>query len=359
MDTLERNIIENIINKSGLELFGIVSLEKEQRFDFFSQWLKNKKNAEMDYLQNHLNCRKDPRNILPGSSKAIIIGLSYYQGDKYKRDAPSKIAQYARLKDYHKTIKKKSQDIIDKLRNFHHGPEAFLARSVTDSAPILERALAEKTISGFIGKNTCFIHPQKGSFYLLGEILTNLNITEDQNTYVNPTKRTKQGGCGTCKRCQVYCPTGALDKDYQIDARKCLAYYTIEHRGIIPLEFWPHLKKYFFGCDICQLVCPYNKSIPQISKEKVVLESHPSLYEIAVMDQSFYEKTFGGTPLTRAKISGLKRNALIAMIVGKDSRLSDVINHVKEHDKHIKVLQETLEQYTNSWLKKSVQNPDL
>ena len=136
----------------------------------------------------------------------------------------------------------------------------------------------------------------------------------------------KEIGCGTCTLCQVECPTGALNEDYVIDSNRCLSYWTIEQRGTIPEKYWPWLGKYYFGCDICQLVCPYNKeaSANQLD-DKIPIRKYPSLFEIATMDQRKYEIAFGGTAMTRAKRNGLRRNALIAMTVTGDSRLGEAM----------------------------------
>src|SRR5690606_6307703 len=131
-------------------------------------------------------------------------------------------------------------------------------RVMVDTAPVLERALAAKTARGFIGKNTCYIHPLLGSFLMLGVVLTDIPLPSDERVPVDPARHLPSGGCGACRECQVHCPTGALDADYRIDAKKCLAYWTIEHRGVIPERFWPWIGTYYFGCDICQITCPYN-----------------------------------------------------------------------------------------------------
>jgi epoxyqueuosine reductase len=200
-------------------------------------------------------------------------------------------------------------------------------RVVVDSAPILERALAARTSKGFLGKNTCYIHPRFGSSLLLGELITDVQLEPDAGAQVSPLVRTPEGGCGTCRRCQVHCPTGALSLDYQIDAEKCLSYWTIENRGPIPVEYWRYLEKFWYGCDICQNVCPYNR--PKTGTDFATLESRGlqnlDLAEVAKMNQDFYEKTFGGSPMTRAKSDGLRRNALIAMVVTNHARLAEVL----------------------------------
>lgn len=295
----------------------------------------------MDFLKNYLELRKDPRGLLEGGVQALVFGLNYYQGDKLRGalDGKARIAQYARLRDYHKSLRQRGESITSELKKLYPN---LNTRVMVDSAPILERALADRTSRGFIGKNTCFIHPDKGSLFLLSEILLDQEIFPiDEKTPVDKTQRKDEGGCGSCKRCQVFCPTGALDQAYKLDARKCLAYWTIEHRGTIPYEFWPHIKTYIFGCDLCQLACPYNRAATR-SLESTMLPEEVDPFEIATMTQEDYVRIFGGTPATRAKRSGLRRNALIVLKETSDKRLEAAIERVKPEDEA--VLHETIEQ---------------
>jgi epoxyqueuosine reductase len=325
-----------------LEYLGLVDLGPEPSFALFKDWLDLGYNAEMEFLKNYLDKRENPALLLEGAKQALVIGFNYYQGDKLT-DAlkgTARIAQYARLKDYHKSLKKRGEQIIEELKARVPG---LNCRVMVDSAPILERALASRTSRGFIGKNTLFIHPDKGSMFLLSEILIDQVIMEaDQKIPVDPGQRSEAGGCGSCKRCQVYCPTGALDEAYRLDARKCLAYWTIEHRGTIPFEYWPWVKTYLFGCDLCQLACPYNRS-HDISNEDVILKAaEQDPFPIACMSQQDYVQLFGGTPATRAKRSGLRRNALIALAETRDARLELAMATVLPEDEA--VLHDTLVQ---------------
>lgn len=289
----------------------------------------------MEFLNNYQGLRENPTLLLDGAKQAIIFGLNYYQGDKLNAvlQGSARIAQYARLRDYHKSLKKRGELITAELEKSF---PLLKSRVMVDSAPLLERALASRTNRGFIGKNTCFIHPEKGSMFLLSEILLDHVILEaDKKNPVDPSNRTEAGGCGSCKRCQVYCPTGALDEAYRLDARKCIAYWTIEHRGVIPEEFWPWVKIYLFGCDLCQLACPYNRS-HEVSKEDVILkDADVDPFPIACMSQSDYVARFAGTPATRAKRSGLRRNALIALAELKDGRLEKAIQSVLPEDEAV------------------------
>lgn len=347
-----RGWIESFIKAEGFIPLGITRLAPMTlEIERFSTWLREERHAGMIFLEKNLPLREDPRKILPGIKTAILFGLPYAQGDKVPRKGQTpRIAQYARMSDYHKVIWKKGEKILNQIhRRFGDGTE--IGRVVTDSAPVLERALARQGGRGFIGKNTCFISPKYGSMILLGEILTSLDFSPSHLSIESPDpqKRSKEGGCGTCRRCQVHCPTGALDQDYRIDARKCLAYWTIEHRGPIPEEFWPGLERYIFGCDICQIVCPYNRSEqPRAPESLLKIKQPPPLFEIATMTQESYEKFFGGTPVTRAKREGLIRNALIAMAVTESLDLQDAMNIL--HDRREGgVIEATLAQI-KTWL---------
>jgi len=315
--------VKRYVEEQGLVFLGVSSLNVDRDYLRFEKWLEEGKNADMAYLQQHLNCRKNPQELLPGAKVAIIFGLPY-QIDKSDNEfraeswGPPRAAQYARFEDYHKILRKKGEIIAD---NILQKQSSHVARVVVDSAPILERALASKSSNGFIGKNTCYIHQEFGSFLLLGEILTSVDLLEE--------KFEEKDGCGSCTSCETCCPTGALS-NYSLDSQKCLAYWTIEHRGPIPEKFWPWLKIYYFGCDICQSVCPYNRLTTNNKlSEQITIRKFPSLFEVATMDQKKYENYFGGTPMTRAKRNGLRRNALIAMTVTKDSKLNEAIQLAK------------------------------
>ena len=338
MDMNRLNLtLRDAATSEGLHFFGAANLNVRQDFLRFSQWLDESRHGSMTWMSNHLDIRSNPVLLLPGAKSALVFGFSYSLGDHWLRgetSAPPKIAQYARMADYHKFIRAKLGRVQKTLTTLVGAEHQW--RVTVDSAPLLERALASNSGGGFIGKNTCVIHPSKGSFVLLGEILTTWDI-DLPVTDSNPSRhrdRKESGGCGTCRRCQVHCPTGALDEDYRIDARKCLSYWTIEHRGEIPIEYWPWIGRYVFGCDICQLVCPYNRGVEPNREAKRLerLANTPDLIAMITMDQAFYEITFGGTPLTRAKRSGLRRNALIAATVTGDERVHPLLKILQNDD---------------------------
>jgi epoxyqueuosine reductase len=360
--TINRDELASRCREQGLQLLGIVALQPEpQAFARFEHWLAKGWQAGMDFLQRYKELRYDPRGLMPGSQTALVIALPYALSRERGAPAAGKqptVAQYALYRDYHKTIRRQASKLLEQLKG-DWGLESELNYRVTvDSAPVLERSLAARTAKGFIGKNTCYIHPDWGSFLLLGEILLDRPLEPDERESVDPTTRVPGvGGCGSCRRCQVHCPTGALDQAFQLDANRCLAYWTIEHRGTIPFEFWPWLALYWFGCDICQNVCPYNRTSTQpvqsVSKPRRELLGL-DLFEVATMDQAFYEATFGGTPMTRAKRQGLRRNALIALTVRGDSRVPKLLEQLK--DDADQVVAQTAEQAA-SWMSLDADEP--
>lgn len=303
--------------REGLLFLGIVGLEYPEDYRRFRNWIAENRHADLKFLENHAELRAQPEGLLPGARSAVILGLPYFDA---AAEGPQ-VARYARFVDYHRVLREKAERVAAASL------PSDTVRVTVDSAPILERALAAQTRRGFIGKNTLYIHPDHGSFLLLGEILTGADLVHDTPPRIEPERKTREGGCGPCNLCQTACPTGALDRDYSIDAAKCLAYWTIENRGTIPERYWPYLAQYYFGCDLCQLACPYNlraKGPPSDWK----VRTYPDLEKIAGMTQAEYEAYFGGTPLTRAKRGGLRRNALIAMAVTRHPGLERALARV-------------------------------
>jgi epoxyqueuosine reductase len=344
--------IDKLAADHGLLFVGISALEMASEAVRYDAWIAEGRHGSMEWMENHRDIRANPERLLEGAKSAFVFGFPYFLGDQWtrgKRDQTPRVAQYARLRDYHKFMRSKLSRVQKDLEALLGSGHSF--RITVDSAPVLERSLATKTGSMFIGKNTCAISPEKGSFFLLGEIITSwFHLELAKNTPSNHRDRSVSGGCGTCRRCQVHCPTGALDKDYQIDARKCLSYWTIEHRGEIPIEYWPWIAKYVFGCDICQLVCPYNRGLSPSAEAKSMLKiGDLNLAEIVFMDQAKYESIFAGTPMTRAKRSGLRRNALIASVVRKDPLiLKHLESLTNDTDEVVRLTAQTAIDFCNS-----------
>ena len=308
----------------------------------FEQWLTKDAHAQMQFLEKNIETRKNPSLILEGAKTAIIFLFPYAYGKKIRprlgsQSAANKvndnsliskklISKYVYGKDYHKIIKIKLNAHAEKLKEFLQ--EDFTTRAVVDSIPFFDRAHAREAGLGFIGKNTMLIRPGMGSFFFIATLLTSLPIeklalkTLKKNALLNLD-------CGTCTKCIDACPTQALEKNYHLNANKCLSYLSIEHRDIIDPQFIPHFKDTIYGCDICQDVCPYNfvtlnsHMIPEFAQyhEPFTLIDAE---QIANMTKVQYEQWFGGTAATRAKYEGLVRNALYHLYATKNENIKSI-----------------------------------
>ena len=256
---------------------------------------------------------------LPKLENAIVLLASYYQsGSKTEDPLPlrrGRIARYARGKDYHKVIHKRLKQLEDSIRAHTKGPVSFV-RNV-DTNPIQERVLAEMAGVGFFGKNTCLILPRGGSFLFLSVLLTNLALIPDEPI---------QWDCGSCSLCLDACPTQAFIRPYELDARRCISYLTIESKDNIDPHLRTHMGNWIFGCDICQEVCPYNKRPLEGHYEELLPgsgtgEDLPLEKILSCRSDTDFTDQFKGTALMRAKRIGLVRNAAIAAGNLKDPRL--------------------------------------
>lgn len=290
--------IRRIAEELGIDAIGFVPIEKvaPQAVAYYDSWLADGKQASMEYLEKHKVQRENPKLILPEAQSAIVIAVSYYPTDPQPSDAPQ-IAKYALGRDYHKVIK---QLLLRLAKQIEEEIGAHDYRPLVDTAPFMERYWAQKSGIGFVGKNSNLIIPRVGSFVFLGELLTSLELSTD-------TVCSKM--CGSCHKCIDACPTGALTDD-GLDARRCINYLTIEHKGEIPEDLSKKLGKRLYGCDTCQDVCPYNRT-PRPTR---LFPPAPQLLElrgqdIKELDESKYARLFHGSAATRAKLEGMQRNA--------------------------------------------------
>ncbi|MBI1909648.1 MAG: tRNA epoxyqueuosine(34) reductase QueG [Deltaproteobacteria bacterium] len=244
----------------GFELVGIVPVKPVPDITFFQNWLSRGYHGTMTYLEKGMEKRADPEKILPGVRSVICCGMNYHTGQQRSIDQKSPdrgwISAYAWGEDYHELV----GDKLQKLEKFIHqeaGP-TVKTKSYTDTGAILERSYAARAGLGWIGKNSCLINNGIGSFFFLGEILTTLELDYDKPTFDQ---------CGSCNKCLDACPTGALVEPYLLDARRCIAYLTVEYRGELG-EFADKLEGNVAGCDICQEVCPYNEKIPVTAEKR-------------------------------------------------------------------------------------------
>jgi epoxyqueuosine reductase len=249
----------------------------------------------MRYLTDRrAEVRADLQNLLPGVRSVISVGSIY-------RRSGGGIASYAHGEDYHAVMRRGLETLAGRLSEFAE----FEWRACVDTAPVLERSVAREAGLGWIGKNTCLISQEKGSYFLLGELLTTLEIETDALLDAAPPDR-----CGTCTRCIEACPTRAIvpsaDGGFELDARACISYFTIELRGAVPEEYRAAIGGNVFGCDICQDVCPWN-SRAEAGATQIPLE------DLAALTAEEFRTRFRGTAVSRAKYGGFLRNVAIAM----------------------------------------------
>jgi len=234
----------------GFDICGIAPpVVPEQDRQRYLLWLQQGLYGEMRYMERHE--RQDLRQLLPSIRSVICVAMVYHTGHPLSTNCsdPNRgwISRYAWGEDYHGILQERLEKLLEELRTFVNCP--FDAKIYVDTGPVLERALAQAAGLGWIGKNTCLIHPNTGSWFFLGEILTSLELEPDQPVTDH---------CGTCTRCIEACPTGAITQPYVLDARRCISYLTVELRGTIPEELRSDMGRHVFGCDICQDVCPWN-----------------------------------------------------------------------------------------------------
>jgi len=274
-------------------------LEKESLQ--FKDWLSNKMHGEMHYMENHFDKRMDPRLLHEGTKSVISVLLNYYPDTLLPENDNYKISKYAYGKDYHFIVKEKLQELLNKMEAFAEYPVS--ARLFVDSAPVLDRSWAAKCGLGWIGKNSCLIRKNEGSFFFIGEILCDLDLDYDADDY--------KDFCGNCTKCIDACPTGAITSPQNVDARKCISYLTIEHKNELPEALKEQFGDWIFGCDICQDVCPHNR----FAKPTIEKDFAPKT-ELLKMKKKDWEKLseeefhalFKNSPLERCKFNGLKRN---------------------------------------------------
>lgn len=321
----------------GFSHAGWARLEKPVSFEIYRQWINDGLHGKMTYLETHLPVKENPSLRFPFARSALVFAMPY--GDTHPQPGSfplkqARVAGYARGEDYHHWLKGRLQQMIVLLKEKFPGQD-FEAHS--DSSPILERDLAVRAGLGWIGRNGCVIHPKKGSLFLIGEILTSLPMKEDETIEPLPDF------CGTCRRCLEVCPTDAILESRSLDARKCLSYLSIESRELPPENLRSPWGDQFFGCDLCQTVCPWNQKpfrIPAEEKEplqnlpeeeKLLLEKE--LRWILSSSGKTLEKAFQGTALQRAGPFGLKRNALVVAANQKIKNLLPDIHRLVAHER--------------------------
>jgi len=305
MQTIEDKIKQKAKNL-GFDLVSITSAVPvdSAHIEHFKKWLAGGCHGKMNWLAKNIDKRFNPALLLP-TAKSVICTALNYKPAKTALTPAVKIASYALYPDYHNFIKKRLFELADFIKN-QTGKELQFKVCV-DSAPLAERALARRAGLGFIGRNHLLTNPRLGSFLLLGELITNLLLKID-------VPMQKKDFCKGCCRCIDACQTGALSKNLFFNARKCISYLTIEHKGRIPKKLKSKINSHIFGCDRCILACPYNKKAPvcrsrdfKLSAERLNL----SPKQILKLSQETFNVLFTDSPLSRTGLRQLKRNALI------------------------------------------------
>ncbi len=269
----------------------------------FEAWLAAGHAGTMEYLERGKAKRLDPRRVLPGARSVIAVALNYYQGDPPEAAGWTPVAHYAWGRDYHDVMTPCLEALLAFLREAA-GPDVK-GKVYVDTGPVLERDLAARAGLGWVGKNTNLLHPELGSWFFIGIILTTAELDWDEPL---------ADRCGTCRACLDVCPTEAFPAPYALDARRCISYLTIEQKGPIPEELREPMGEWVFGCDLCQTVCPWNRKAP-VTREPAFFPARPlpPLSSLLEMTEADFKNYFKGTPLTRPKRRGLLRNAAVAL----------------------------------------------
>jgi epoxyqueuosine reductase len=284
----------------GLDACGITSAEPARHADFYRQWTAEGRAGEMQWLTREPDRRTDPAKVLPGARSIIVAGLNYWQPQPKGR---GRIARYALGEDYHHILLEKLETLAAELRE-----TGAQAKVYVDTGPILEKPLAQRAGLGWQGKSTMLIHTKLGPWLLLGEIVTTLELEPD------PPQRDH---CGTCARCMSACPTGAITAPYQLDARRCIAYLTIELKGSIPEDLRPLIGDRVYGCDECLDVCPWNR-FAQTTRETRFLardegQGRDQLHALLEISAAEFKRRFARSPILRVKRRGLLRNVCVVL----------------------------------------------
>lgn len=293
----------------GFDACGIAPATDLPELAFLQEWLGRGYAGSMEYLQRSAARRADVRQVLPEARTVIVTATVYNTRRPYSIECadPSRghIARYAWGDDYHEVIKIRLESLLSWMRT--ESPEPFEARTYVDTGPVQERVYAQHGGIGWIGKNTCVIHPELGSWILLGEILCSLPLAVDPPA-------TDQ--CGTCSLCLEACPTGAILEPGVLDARRCISYLTIELRGPIPDEWRDGIGTHVYGCDVCQEVCPWNQTAP-VSDDPAwqprPVWDLPSLASLRDMSDDDLRAALRGSAMQRAKPQGIRRNVDVAL----------------------------------------------
>ncbi len=291
-----RKALLSLAGELDLDPVGIAPVRKERRQEYFKTWLAGGQHGDMAWMERNPERRTNPAEVLPEARSILVFGLNYYQPEPARR---GRIAKYALGRDYHKVIIRRLKKICLWLREL-----GAVNRPYVDTGPLLEKPLAALAGLGWQGKNTMVLNERDGQWLFLGFILTSYPFPPD-----NPVA----DRCGSCTRCIDICPTKAITAPYQLDARKCISYLTIEHKGPIPPAYRRLIGDHLYGCDDCLDVCPWNKWARQTREAAFSPRAYPDLRELLKLDESGFNSLFAGSPIRRLKRSRFLRNVCVVL----------------------------------------------
>lgn len=320
----------------GFSQLGITDIDLSKHEQALEKWLANNYHGNMDYMARHGLMRARPAELELGTIRAISVRLDYLPTQaKFAQILKSKnnayISRYALGRDYHKLMRKRLQQLGKKITDYFEDFEGenFNFRPFVDSAPILERPLAEKAGLGWVGKHSLLLNKEAGSWFFLGELLINIPLPiSDVDT---TDKSATSNGCGSCVACIKICPTKAIVEPYVVDARRCISYFTIESPDPIPVELRPLMGNRIYGCDDCQLICPWNK-YAKLSLESDFQARHHldeiTLLELFSWSETFFLESLQGSPIRRIGFQSWQRN--IAVALGNAPFDADIVNALEQ-----------------------------
>lgn len=316
MKTAVISAIRELSKELGFHNFGVTKVPIQLRAQYYKQWIASGQHGTMSWMARNNDRRLNPERLLTEAKSILVFSLNYYQPDPPKG---FRIAKYALGKDYHRFMLKRLKQICRFLEE-NYGSEQ---RPYVDTGPLLEKPIAESSGIGWQGKSTILIEPKRGTWSLLGNIISTLDL---------PANEPGKDYCGKCSRCIDACPTQAITAPYQLDASRCIAYLTIEHKGSIPLEFRKPIGNRIFGCDTCLDVCPWNKWARETKEACFEAKKLPRLSAILSWTQSDFDHYLEASPIRRIKLNGLKRN--VALVLGNTGSVEDIapLKRLSKHE---------------------------
>ncbi|MGB0408956.1 MAG: tRNA epoxyqueuosine(34) reductase QueG [Opitutales bacterium] len=281
----------------GFHAFGVTAVPLQLRREYYNSWIRSGQHGTMSWMERNNDRRLQPGTLIDEARSIIVVAMNYYQPDP---ERGYRIAKYALGEDYHNMMLRRLKKLCAVMREEFGGVQ----RPYVDTGPLLEKPIAQAAGIGWQGKSTILVEPKRGTWSFLGNIVTTLDLPSDE---------LGKDRCGSCTRCIDVCPTQAITAPYQLDARRCISYLTIEHDGAIPEEFREAIGDRLYGCDECLDVCPWNKWAVTTEEAKFAPRELPDLREMLVWDEATFTERMQGSPLRRLKLHRFKRNLCVVL----------------------------------------------